>query len=90
MLHEWFMHFGGIAILLAVAGYIVTRVLTGKPENAEDRGGAAIGFFFVGAIAAVFLVLALFAVLFGFSGTYLGWIGFAIAGASIGIGTRAG
>ena len=86
-MHEWFMHFGGIAFALAIAGFFVTRLLVNRhpSRNSDDRQGAAWGTIALGAIGALVLVIALVQVLLGFAGTVMGWIGFALIGMAVGI-----
>jgi len=84
MIHEWFTHFGAIAILLAVVSFIAVRAITKRhpAKNSDDRQGNAVGTLFIGAIALVILGVALVLVLFGISGTYVGWVGMVFLGAA--------
>lgn len=87
MLHEWFMHFGALAVVFAVAAFAITRfLLNRKPaQNSDDRQGRAVGFFFVAFLAAAVLGVSFLLVLFGVTATIPGWIGFAIAGVAFGL-----
>jgi hypothetical protein len=88
MLHEWFMHFGGIALLLGIAAYFIVRQVTSNPRTGEDRGGAAVGTLFVGCAASAVLVISFIGVLLGFTATIPGWIGCALAGAALALASR--
>jgi hypothetical protein len=82
MIHDWFMNFGGIALLLAVITYFGTRTyLKRNPaRNSEDKQGRAIGFFAVGALSALFLFIGFVLVAFGVSGAIPGYVGFTLGG----------
>jgi uncharacterized membrane-anchored protein len=86
-MHEWFMNFGALAAVFAVVAFAITRFLVNRSpaQNADDRQGRAVGFFFVAILAAIVLVVSFFLVLFGVTATIPGWIGCALAGAAFGL-----
>jgi hypothetical protein len=86
MIHDWFMNFGGLAMLFTVLAFVITKRLANKPNrNSDDKQGMAFLTFFVGAIAAVLLVVSFFLVCFGVTATIPGWIGFALLGTAFGL-----
>lgn len=86
MLHEWFMNFGLVAVLLAIGACVVTRFLTRKPAaNADDMQARAFGFFFFAIVAGIVLGVSFLLVLFGVTATIPGWIGCALAGVAFGL-----
>lgn len=91
MLHNWFMDFGGIAFLAAIASFIVIRFLLGlsPAKNSDDKQGRAMLFFFVAFVAALCLVVGFFMSCFGLNGAIPGWIGFGLGGAAFAMLSRA-
>lgn len=68
MIHQWFTHFGLYALLLAIAGYALTRFVVNRrsAKNSDDKQGVA----WVSILFAVLTVIAgLVAVILLFSGT---------------------
>lgn len=82
MIHDWFMHFGGIAIVCFLVGLIPVKAYTKRhpPKGSDDKIGEAAGTLTLFAIAAALLVIAFLLVCFGISGTYVGWAGMLVLG----------
>lgn len=87
MIHEWFMNFGGLAMLFAVLAFVVTKAFTKRhpSQNADDRQGLAMLTFFVGIVGIAVLVISFFLVCLGITATIPGWIGVALLGAAFGL-----
>jgi hypothetical protein len=88
MIHEWFMNFGGLAMLITVLAYIVTRTLARRgasTRNSDDKQGMAFLTILVGIVSILVLVVSFFLVCFGVTATIPGWIGFALLGAAFGL-----
>jgi hypothetical protein len=89
MIHQWFTHFGGIAILLFVVGFVIARACSNRhpAQTGEDKTGLAVETIFFGVVAAIVLVIALVLVCVGVSATYVGWVGIALLGITFGVGS---
>jgi len=81
------MQFGGIALALAVLGFIGARVCARRhpAKDSEDKGSQAVETLFFGGAAALVLVVALGLVFCGVSATYTGWAGMALLGIAVGL-----
>jgi hypothetical protein len=83
MIHEWFMNFGGLAMLFTVLAFVITKRLANKPNrNSDDKQGLAMLTFLVGGVGALVLVVSFFLLCFGVTATIPGWIGFALLGSA--------
>ncbi|HEY9774321.1 MAG TPA: hypothetical protein V6C81_11020 [Planktothrix sp.] len=93
MIHQWFMHFGGIAILIAAVAFFGTRRLANprrqSGSSSDNKQGAAVAACIFGLIGCLILVAALFCVFFGVSGTIPGWIGVGLLAGAGGLGSAA-
>jgi Kef-type K+ transport system membrane component KefB len=87
MIHQWFMHFGGIAILLAIVGCIGARLIARRhpAQTGEDKGGQAIETIFFAVVTAIVFIVAVVLLFIGVSATYVGWVGMLLAGITLGL-----
>jgi hypothetical protein len=87
MIHEWFMHFGLVALLLFLGSLFATRFVANRhpSRGSDDKQAAAFGTLGIGACGVVVLVIAGALVLFGASGTITGWVGVTLIGIAIGV-----
>jgi len=87
MIHDWFMHFGAIAIVCFLVGYFPSKAYgkRHRPETGEDKMSQGIGTLLTMCLAGGLLGLAFLLVCFGISGTYVGWAGMLVGGVAFGM-----
>jgi glucose uptake protein GlcU len=87
MIHEWFTHFGFLAIVFFLVGLIPSKAYgkRHRSQTGEDRIEKGVGTLIMMVIAGGFLALAFLLVCFGISGTIVGWVGMLLAGVAFGM-----